>query len=169
MKAKIAAAISNDAQEALSRHAMAMYSTLGKRVIIIAELASTERTQIAPDEEKDVSVTLQIKQLEVAHADLETPARDAMQALYLTRTATGTLDEDDQVKLAADTVAELGRSLAMTEAARLHAGISHWLDYVRRSRSSNLSAEAFRKELATIADGLNRVLYPIERAELDLE
>ena len=167
MKAKIAGAVAHDAQEALTLHAAAMYATLGKRIIVIAELASSERTQVAPDEEKDVSVTLQIKQLEVAAAELEDPVRKAMEALYTQRTAYGTLNEDQAIELSTTTLDRVAGDISLTEAARLHAGVDHWLDYTRRARSSKLTAEAFRKELAVIADGLHTLLYPVARPTLD--
>ena len=167
MKAKIAGAVAHDALEALTPHAAAMYATLGKRVVIIAELASSERTQVAADEEKDVSVTLQIKQLEVAAGELEDPVRKAMEALYTQRTAYGTLTEDQAVELSKTTLERVGNDINLAEAARLHAGLDKWIDYTRRARSSKLSAEGFRKELAVVADGLHTLLYPVVRPTLD--
>lgn len=161
MKIKIASVMSSDAHDALGVHAGALYSTLGARRVVIAEVCAIERTQVAPDEEKEVVVTLQIKELEVAGEAQEDPIRRAMEALHIQRTAFGTLTEDNDVELSDLTLERCAGDLTMTEAARLHVVVEKWGEKARAaSRSQKNNAADLRRELNAIADGLRIAIYP---------
>lgn len=161
MKIKLASTMSASGHEALDVHAGALYSTLGTRRVIIAELCAIERTQVAADEEKQVVVTLQIKELEVAGEAQEDAVRRAMEALHIQRTAYGTLTEDNDVELSDRTLENCAGDLTVTEAARLHVVVEKWGEKARQaSRSSKTNAADLRRELTDIAEGLRIALYP---------
>jgi len=168
VKIKLASTMAQHGQDALSLHANALYATVGSRRVVIAELAAIERTQVAPDEDKSASVTLQIKNLEVAGVEQEDAVRQAMRALNIQRTAFGTLTEDQDVELSEDTLRRCAGDLVKIEAARLHVAIDKWRAYARSAASaSDLTVTELRHELTLIADQLEAVLYPSKVALVD--
>jgi hypothetical protein len=164
LKLKINGTPASKALEALTPHAGGLYASLGKRIVVIAELAATERTQVASEEDKDTSVTVQIKHCEVAGPEQEDAVRQAMRALFTHRTAYGKLDEANEVELSERTIELLAGEMTAIEAARLHVGIDQWGSYAANaSRSSKLTASDLRRELTTVADALHALVYPSAR------
>jgi hypothetical protein len=160
-KVKLDSAIANAANDALMPHVGRLYSALGTRIVVIAELAAVERTQPAADEDKEAVVRLQVKHLEVATDEREEPVREALRALHTQRTAYGTLLEDGEVELAERTLAACAGELNAIEAARLHVAIERWTDYARQATGNGkLTASELRHELAAVADGLRAAIYP---------
>ncbi len=152
---KLASKASAHAADAIGRHAIGLYASPGKRIVGVVELAHVERTQPAPDEDKEPSVTLRIAHLEIAEADQENVLREAMQALYLARTSAGTLDEDGTITLSERTLEMCGDRLLDLEAARLNAACRHWADYARRVVNiKKLTTAEARHEMELIAAGL---------------
>jgi hypothetical protein len=152
---KLASKASSRAGEAIGRHAQALYATPGKRVIGIVELKHAERNQPAPDEDKESSVTLRIEHLEIAETDQEEVLRQAMSALYLARTAQGTLDDAGDVELSKRTLELTGDRLLDLEAARLNVACRHWADYARNVIGiKKLNVAEAKHELENIAQGL---------------
>lgn len=161
MKIKLASAMAQHGQEALGRHANALFATLGSHRVVIAELVAVERTQVAPDEAKAAVVTVQIKNLEVAGEEQEDAVRQAMRALHTQRTAFGTLNEDQEVELAETTLQRCAGELNAIEAARLHVAIDKWGDYARSaSTAKDLTVSELRHELGIIADALRATIWP---------
>jgi hypothetical protein len=160
-KIKLDSAIANAANDALAPHVGRLYTSLGTRIVVIAELAAVERTQPAADEDKEAAVKLQIKHLEVADADREEPVREALRALHTQRTAYGTLNEDNEVELSARTLAACAGELNLIEAARLHVAIEKWTDYARQATSNTkLTTSELRHELVAVAEGLRAAIFP---------
>ena len=156
---KLASKPTSDAAEALGIHAGALYATPGKRIVVICELASVERTEVAPDEDGKPSVKLQIKELEVASDKQEDAVRQAMKALHTTRTAFGTLTEDLDVDMSKSTLDACGNQLAMIEATRLHIVVDNLADYAGRAgRNSKNTAADLRRELANVSRALHTAL-----------
>jgi len=147
------------AGDSLARHAQNLYRRPGMRLVGVVELRHVERTQPAPDEDKEASVKLRITGLEVANAEQEDTLRKAMEALYIHRTAHGTLDDAGAVELSERTLEMTGDLLHAIEAARLNVGAAHFADYARRAAAvANATVAELRHELEAVAKGLERVL-----------
>lgn len=140
---------------ALEPHIPRIYSRPGVRVLAIAELAHIERVQPAPEADKEPSVKVRLSQLEIPNAEQVDAVREALRALYLQRTARGTLDEDHQLALSKQTVDLLAGTLAYQEGVRLGAGVRAWIGYLDRvCANEKLTAGEMRHELDAIRDGL---------------
>lgn len=149
------------AAAALEPHIRPIYDRPDCTRLAIIELRHIERTQPAAGSDKDPSVRVRITHLEIPNRDQEGAVRQAMRALYLQRTAAGTLDEDDvgQVQLAESTLRNLGNLLHEVEVARLRAGLRHWVDYAARvNANASLTHSEIRHELDIIAGGLRALL-----------
>lgn len=155
MKIKIDSAIAADAAAALGPHARPLYDDLGAYRVGLVELKSAERVEPARDEDKDPSIKLKITSLEVAASDQEDVLRTAMQVLYATRTAQGTLDEDGAVTLDERALEATGGVLASIAAATARVALRHWA-YQAGSAAALASATPteLRHELERIRDGL---------------
>lgn len=158
--AKIATKLSNQAMEGLGEHVPGLYANPGKRVVAIVELAHIERNQPAPDEDKEASVTLGIKHLEVANHEQEDALRQALRALFTLRTAYGKLTETDDVELGEDTLRRCAGELTTIEAARLHVAIEKWGEFASRIlHNDKLTKSDLQREIRTLADGLRATIH----------
>jgi len=158
---KISGKPSTSAQEAVELYADRLYRNQGARIMVVGELKHAVRNEPAPDEDKDRSVELRITGLEVANPEQDEALRKVMRALYVSRTAQGTLDEDGDVELSATTLRLAADRLSDQEVARLRVGVRHWADYARRVFQTDKISEAeLRHELEAIQSGLERVLNP---------
>lgn len=163
--AKIEGKPASAAQQGLEPWIAPLYATQGKRVLGIVELKHVDRTQVAPDEDKEAVVRLRMTLLEIARPEQEAPLREAQRALYLHRTAHGTLDEDGQLELSKGTLELTGGMLHALEAARLRAAVVHWQEQCRRVLAINkITVSEMRHELDTIADGLTAALNMVDGA-----
>lgn len=152
---KLDAKLATNAQQGLEPLVATLYSRPGVRIVGVIELAHVERTQPAPDEDKEASVKLQVKHLEIARDDQEEILREALRALYLHRTATGTVTEDSDVELSERTLNLVEGHLHAAEVARLRVAVLHWAEYAQRlQRIQNASVTELMHELRAIADGL---------------
>ncbi len=153
---------------ALERHAQKLYGRPGVRIVGVCELAHVERTQPAPDEDKEPSVKLRVTHLEVANPEQEDAIRQAMEALYLHRSAQGTLGEDGDIALSERTIKLTGGVLNAVEAARMRTAVTHWAGQCRRALGvPNVTVAEMRHELDAIAEGLEAVLYPDGAPEVE--
>lgn len=144
---------------AIEPHIPALYGRPGCRVMVIGELAHIERTQPAPDSDGEPSVKMRISSMEIAAKEQEGAVREALRALYLQRTAQGTLDEHGQMVLTESTLKLTGGLLSEIELARLRAGLQHWAHYARRAVGTDkITHSELMHELQTVADGLFAVL-----------
>jgi cobyrinic acid a,c-diamide synthase len=156
---KLDSKMSATAGGALERHAAALYTRRGMRVVGVVELRHVERTEPAPDEDKEPSVKLRITGLEIANQDQEDVLREAMSALYLHRNAQGVLDEQGDIDLADRTLTMTGGLLHAIEAARMRVAVAHWADQCRRALAvDQITVAEMRHELDAVAQGLERVL-----------
>jgi hypothetical protein len=159
---KIESKTSSSASNALTRHAEALYNTLGSRRLGIVELARVEATFPDPSEDREPSVRLRLAGLEIATPEQEDNLRQAMLALHLHRTATGTLDEAG-LHLSPGTIEDMPTSLHAAEAARLRVGLVHWAGYARRAMHvENMTLSEARHELDAIAVGLEALTGLVE-------
>lgn len=165
---KIEGKLTSGAGEALADHARALYDGLGKTRLGIVELRSAHRVTPGPGEEKKPTVALRIAALEIANADQERYVREAQKALYLARTARGTLNDDGQIEISEDTIRLLGDSLAYEEAARLRAGLERWTTEMAKVASTpTLLDGEIRHEVERIKKGLQAVLHPARQTADD--
>jgi hypothetical protein len=147
------------ARLALEPLAAALYATPGMRIVGVIELAHLERTQPAPESDKEPSVKLRITGLEIAGPEQEDVLREAQRALFVHRTAYGTLNDSLDVELSERTLELLGGQLHALEAARLRTSVTHWQAYIRRVLSiAEVTTAEMRHELDQVADGLAAVL-----------
>lgn len=165
---KIQGKPSASASQALSPHVQSMYDRPAKRHLAVIELAQVERSEPAPDADKDRSVTMRVSAAEIGTGDHGEVLRDVMRALYVQRTATGTIDEEGQLILSSQTLKDAAGILGMHAVAQFSAGVHHWRDYVGRVCGNQmLTIGELRHELDTIRDGLSALL--LERPPLDGE
>lgn len=156
---KLDGKLSTAAGGSLERHASSLYSRPGARLVGVVELRHVERTQPAPDEDKEASVKLRITGLEIANDEQEDTIRRAMEALYIHRSSRGTLDEDGAVELADQTLRLTEGMLHAIEAARLQVGARAFAEQCRRALAvQGATAAELRHELEAVAKGLERVL-----------
>jgi hypothetical protein len=145
MKIKIAGQLAANAADALTPHAHQLFANQAARRLVVAELKHAERNDVAPDEDKEASVTLRVAHLEVANAEQEETLRAVLRALHLHRTAYGTLDEEGEIELAESTLEGAADQLNAVEAARLHVAIDRWVDHgrdaLRRTKGAALVRE----------------------------
>lgn len=149
------------AAAALERYADQLYTNNTARLVIIAELKHAKQVTPAPDEDKDREVGVKITALEVASPEQDEALRKAMRALYVSRTAQGTLDEDMDIELSKTTLEQCGGRLLDLDVARMRVGLRHWTDYTRRVfKTDNLTVMEARHELEAILHGLEALLNP---------
>src|ERR1700740_1186470 len=148
------------AMAALEPHIGRLYNTPGASCMAIIEMRHVERLQPAPGSDKAASVGMKLVGCEIPTREQEGVVREAQRALYLQRTARGTLDEDGQLTLDASTLALVPGLLNSLECARLRAGLDHWVGYVRKvvAGSHKMSAMEVAHELEAVADGMAAVL-----------
>lgn len=158
-KLKIQGTPSTAAANALEPHVRRFYSRPNLRQLVIAELHHIERTQVVPDGEQQPSVAMRIAAVEVPDAEQEDGLRDAMRALYLIRTASGTINEGGELELGKQTVRLLKGDLTLAATARLSAGLNHWSGYLKRVQDNGrLTVLEIRHELDVIQGGLMDLL-----------
>lgn len=157
---KITGRPTSAAMAALEPHVGRWYDRPGVHAMAIVELAHDERIQPAPGSDRAPSVRMKIVGCEIPNAEQEGAIREAQRALFLARTARGTLDEDGLLTLDEDTIKLTGGMLLSIECARLRAGLAHWNTYARRvvGASNTLSLSEMAHELRAVADGLAAVM-----------
>ncbi len=81
------------ASDGLEGHVRRIFDNQSARVVFVGELEHVQRVEPGPASTVEPSVSVRLSRLEVpSHAQQE-PIRELLQALYLIRTAPGTLDE----------------------------------------------------------------------------
>ncbi|WP_067483815.1 hypothetical protein [Actinomadura hibisca] len=157
---KIEGKVGGSAAAALEPHAPAIYAKRGARVLAVVELAATERTEPAPDSDKTPSVKMRIAAMEIPAREQEGAVREVMKALYVQRTAHGTINEQGEIELSKDTLRHAAGLLGEIENARLRAGAEQALRQARQvsGTTKDLSASEFRHEMRGLADLLQTVL-----------
>lgn len=160
---KLESKLGTEAAEALEELAPALYGTRGARILGVVELWASERSQVEADSGKIPYVKLTMTDLEIANSTQEDSLREAMRALYLHRTAHGTLDVDGELELSSRTVELTAGNLHAHEAARLRATTKHWADYADRVLvDSTLTSTELRHEIAAVVAGMKAALLGAE-------
>jgi hypothetical protein len=148
------------AMQALEPHVARMYAVPGLRMMAIIEMAHVERVQPAPGADGTPTVRMKITGCEVPNREQEGTVREAQRALFLARTARGTLDEEGMLQLDEATLKLTPGLLMSIECARLRAGLNHWEQQARRivAAAGKLTGTEIAHELQAVADGLTAVL-----------
>lgn len=161
-KLKIASAYPVGVGDALAPYAQALMSAAragkDRRIMLVGELAPAERTEPAVGQDKEPVLKLELASAEVPTPDQEPLMRDVQRALYLQRTAAGTLDEEGQVVLDKQTLDAAGGHVSHVAAARLRAGVDVWAKQARAAVHGNLSASEMWHEMERISEGLYALL-----------
>lgn len=158
------AAVAGDALEPYIRP---LFDQPGMSIMCIAELRHVERTEPAPGTETSSSVKVRIVGMEIPNKDQEGYIREAQRALFLQRTAHGSLDEDTgEMELSEQTLRMTGGQMTYIETCRLTAVLKHWSDYARRVTLATLVDSEIRHEMQTISEGLRAALTasPLDEA-----
>jgi hypothetical protein len=157
---KIAAKPNSGAMQALEPHISRLYDKPGLSIMAVVEFRHDQRVQVAPGSDGDQSVTVKIIGCEVASQELEGVLRESQRALYVIRTARGTIDEDGAVDLGEETLRRTGGLMHAIETARLRAGLLHWTAYIAQvvAGSGKLNSTEMAHELDNVAEGLKAVL-----------
>lgn len=130
--AKINPGLVGDRTASIDRYAERLYENPGSSVMAVVELRHVDRVVPADGvSEKDPRVNLRIDALEVAPAGgPEDTLREVERALYVARTAGGTLGADDDIALAEQTMANAAGLISGHEVARLRVLLDWVLDRV---------------------------------------
>ncbi|RBQ21552.1 hypothetical protein DP939_02250 [Spongiactinospora rosea] len=154
-ESKLAVAAAN----ALEPHIRPLYDQPGATRLAVMEIRHIERTQPADGSDKDPSVRVRIIGCEVPNREQEPHVREMMRALYVQRTAQGTLDDAGELQLSDRTLKNAGPVLHAIEVSRLRAGLAHWVDYAARvNANGKLTVSEMHHELDIVARGLKALL-----------
>ncbi len=157
LDSKMAAA----AEAAIEPHVNTCYAKPGARLMAVVELAKVQRVMPEADSDKKASVMMRITHMEIPqpNTEAEHAVREAQRALYVQRTAAGTLDDEEGLQLSKDTLAHCAGILGAIETARLRVGLDHWARYAARMVTvDTITVTELRHELDNIAQGLRAVL-----------
>lgn len=150
-KMKLDYRLQGQASEALAAHVDRIYRDPGATFLAVVEFRHSERVEYA-DEDAEPSVKCRVASMEVANTgEQEQHVRSLLRALYLQRTAQGTLDDAGEVKLSKQTI-EQAAGLAMgEEVARLRAALG-WVAEALTIATGNtgLREADLRKALAKV-------------------
>ena len=157
------------AASAVEPHIPAIYSRPGAIKVAVVELEHVERTQPGPRSDKEPSVAVRITHAEIPTAEQEHLLRDVLRALYLQRTARGTLDEAaGQAELDTETLRLAGGQLHAIDAAQMRIALRHFGDYARKARNQNNATMAsMAADLRTIEHGITAVLEGAGELDFD--
>lgn len=156
------------AADGIHPHIRAMYDRPGATMLAVVELEHVERTQPGPASEADASVTCRISHLEVPVGAQVAPVRELQRALYLTRTAKGTLDGDGEVELAEVTVRQTAGMVLATDAAQCRAALRAVRDMAERARRNDkATAGTMAADLEAIEQAITGYLHGHRDAEAD--
>lgn len=151
MKLRLASALPAAVDQALDPLKGPLYSKPGMRLVAIVELAHIERLEVAPNEDKEASVTIGLKSIEVAHGEQVDHLQRAAHALHIQRTAWGTIDEDlGALSLNKHLLEGLADHFALRETARLRAALVHLHEVLERLEVGAFSEFDMRKQVGKI-------------------
>ncbi|MFY7069608.1 hypothetical protein ACOQFV_27435 [Nocardiopsis changdeensis] len=123
-------------------------------LLIVGTLRPVERIEPMAGEDKEASLKLRLSSVEIPDVDQAEAVREVQRALWVTRTATGTLDEEGEIRIAKHTLRHAGRDVASLAAARLRAGVEQWQHEAHKATVAHLSASEMWHEMERISTGL---------------
>ena len=149
---------------ALEVHVPGIYADPGRKFVALVEFAHIERVQPAPDADKEPSVKVKMIGCEIPVGEQVDAVRSAQRALYLRRTAQGTLTEQLDVEMTERTLERLGGELAYVDAVRLAAGVNAFRRYAEDActRAKPTMGE-LKADLQALRDGLRALERGVEQ------
>ncbi|WP_435109948.1 hypothetical protein [Nocardiopsis synnemataformans] len=127
-------------------------------VPVVGVIRLVDRREPSAGEDKEPVAKFRMITAEIPDADQSETVREVERALFLARTATGTITEDGDIRLAKQTLQTAGGLVSHIAAARLRAGIDQWAKAARTATTSRLSADEMWREMERLADGLDTLL-----------
>lgn len=145
------------ASDGLDRFAEYLYDNPGTKLMAVVEFAVTKLEEPGPMIQKDRKVRIGLVGCEVGSGDQEHTLRTAQRALWLHRSATGTLTEEGDLQYSQAVLDSLDGHLDASEAVRFRAALD-WLvsqlaDLARNSRLDDGNMRREVKKLATVGRG----------------
>lgn len=141
--------VGGDRTASIDLYAARLFANPGMSVMGVVELVHVDR--VVPAEgvsDKDPQVRLRIEALEIAPAgSTEDMLRDVERALYVSRTANGTLGSDDEIALAEQTVEHAAGLISGHEVARLRVILDWVLNQVEKVVDADKHRDADRRRL----------------------
>lgn len=153
-----------DVSDALAPHVERIFESRLPFVAVV-EFKPSQRVEEL-DEGKEDSVRCRAINMEIARGSQENNLREAMRALWVQRSAQGTLDEDsDELELSQQTLDNLGGLVAGEEVARLRVVLQQMLEQADAIAGDvELRADDVRLKLGKVTAQTRRVLSGIETA-----
>jgi hypothetical protein len=143
------------ALSALEPHIPLMYADPSRHLVAIVEWRHIERVQPAPDTDKEPSVKVKLVSCEIPVGEQVDAVRAAARAIFLRRTAQGTLTEQLDVEMTEQTIERLGGELVYADTVRLQAGIRAFLRYAEDAcHRGKPTVGELKADLQAIRDGL---------------
>lgn len=145
--------------DALAPHVERIYRDPGASFLAVVEFRHTERHEFA-DDEKDSFVKARCIGIEVGNpGEQEHQLRDVQRALFLQRTASGKLDEANELTLAKQTLKHAQGLVSGSEVARLTAWLRALRDHVHDLREDkDLDEKGLREKLDALEDRMSVAL-----------
>lgn len=148
----------------IEAHVPGIYNDPGRKFVAIVELAHIERVQPAPDADKEPSVKCKVISCEIPVGEQVDAVRSALRALWLRRTAQGTLTEQLDVEMTERTLERLGGELAYLDTVRQQAGISAFARYAEDACSrAKPTVGELRADLKALRDGLRALASGVDQ------
>lgn len=153
--------------EALAPHLERIYRDKDSEFLAVVNFKHSERHEYS-EEEKDSWVKCRCIGIEIGNpGEQERQLREVQRALYLQRTASGTLAERDELTLAKQTLKSAQGLMSGSEVARLTAYLRALRDAVHDLREdTSLDEKGLREELEHIEDRMSKALAG---AQLELD
>lgn len=159
---KLAYQLKGQASEALAPHVDRVFNNPGSTFLAVVEFRHSERVEYA-DEDAEPSVKCRVASMEVANTgEQEQHVRSLLRALYLQRTAQGTLDDAGEVRLSKATIENAAGLVGAEEVARLRTVLDHVAERVHQLASTPGMLES---DLRAKVDALDVVLSAAMRGE----
>jgi|GEM_PF-3104556 len=151
--AKLQGALRPAAAAGLAPWIERLYAEPGARRVGMIELHAIERTEPAPDSDRAPAVKLAITHLELGQPEQDDVLRASLNALFVHRTAAGTLTETGDIELATSTLDYAAGDLHAMEAARLRVAVTALREQALKALATpELSLMEARLEIDRLAD-----------------
>lgn len=153
--------------EALAAHVQRIYENPGATFMAVVEFRHIARLELA-DENKDDEVKCRASVLEVANpGEQEHHVRSLQRALFLQRTAQGTLDDAGEVAMSKKTIEQAQGLVTGTEIARVRAALGWVAEALDVATSNSGMREAdLRKAIDKVSA---RLAAALRGEQLDLD
>lgn len=147
------------AADALAPHIDRIFETPGASFMAVVEF-KRKKIEVEDDEERDSVVRCRAVTIEVGRGEQEHVLRAVQRALYLQRTADGTLDEAEsgELEVADKTIQDAQGLISGHEVARLKAGLDAFIEAASAMAGNDALRPAdVRRELGKIVTAARKI------------